>query len=76
MDFKKEADNLLNLEFYSDNERDVVTEFVRTVKKDKNPNSIKNAYNSYYSFRRNSRNFYNKDVSDTIENIYKKFKQP
>lgn len=74
MDFKKEADNLLNLEFYSDNERDVVTEFVRTVKKDKNPNSIKNAYNDYYSFRRNFP-LYNKDVSDTIENIYKKFKQ-
>jgi hypothetical protein len=75
MDFKKEADNLLNLEYYSDNERDIVTEFARTIKKDKNPNSIKIAYNNYYSFRRNFP-FYNKEVSETIENIYKKFKQP
>jgi hypothetical protein len=71
MDIKRELCDLLNLDYYSDNEKDVVISFARTVSKDKNPNSIKVAYNDYYSFRRNSRNFCNKTASDIIDKIYK-----
>ena len=69
MDFKKEVKKLLEMDCYSENEKEVVTDFTRTILRDNNQNNIKIAYNSYYSFRRNSP-IYNKDASNIIEKIY------
>jgi hypothetical protein len=72
MGFEKEVSELLNKDYSSLDEKEIVTKFCKSLN-DSNNTLLEANYYSYYSYKRNCIN-HNEDSFEMVEKIYKKLK--